>query len=199
MSTEELTPEEIEANWTKYRTMLEKLGSRTETALTMVTALEERLCLAPASGRTDYHNAFPGGLVDHSLRVLGNAAKLCKTFGWDVPKDSLILACLFHDLGKVGDVENDYYVPQDEQWRIDKYGALYKINMEMQYMAVPQRSLFLCQHFGLKLTQDETLAILLHDGQYVEANKDYCFKEPLLADIVALADVIACKQEKGKL
>lgn len=194
-----LTPEEIESNWQRARALLEKLGERSAPALKMVDALGERLALCPASAKRDYHNAFPGGLVDHSLRVLGNAMKVANSFGWKVPKDSLIIACLFHDLGKVGDHENDYYVHQTDQWRADKLGEEYTYNRELQYMTVPDRGIWLCQHFGLKLSQDEMLAIKLNDGQYADENSPYKMKEPLLALVVHMADVVASRQEKGDL
>jgi len=176
---------------------MEKLGDRSEPALALVDHLGERLAMCPASSRKEYHAAFPGGLVDHSLRLLSNALKLCKTFNWEVPKDSLIIGCLLHDLGKVGDHEKDYYVPQDSDWHREKLGEMYKHNKEILYMTVPDRGVWLCQHFGLKLTQDEWLAIKLNDGQYAEENAPYKMKEPLLADVVHLADYISCKQEKN--
>ena len=96
-----MTPEEIEGNWTRFLGLLEKLGDRTAPVMALIGELDERICLAPASRRTAYHSCFPGGLVEHSLRVLGNAFRLCKTFGWQISRDSLILVCLMHDLGKV--------------------------------------------------------------------------------------------------
>ena len=191
-----LSPEDIASNFDKYRSFMEKLGDRSEAALALVDHLGERLALCPASSKKEYHAAFPGGLVDHSLRVLSNALKLTKTFGWDLPKDSLIIGCLLHDLGKVGDHENDYYVPQTDSWRVEKLGEVYTRNQKMQYMTVPHRGVWLCQHFGLKLTQDEFLAIMLNDGQYDEVNAPYKMKEPQLADVVHLADYISTKQEK---
>ncbi len=194
-----LTPEEIESNWRKMLSLLEKLGDRSEPALTMVNAIGERLALCPASAKRDYHNAFAGGLVDHSLRVLGNSMRLAGAFGWKIPRDSLIIACLFHDLGKVGDHESDYYVPQTDSWRVEKLGEEYTYNKDLRYMTVPDRGIFLCQHFGLILKQDELLAIRLNDGQYAEENKAYKLKEPMLADVVHMADLISTKQEKGLL
>jgi len=191
-----LSAEEIEKNYNKYRSLCEKLGERSPAALALVDGLGERLALCPASGKKDYHNSFPGGLVEHSLRVLGNAMKYAKAFEWSLPKDSLIIGCLFHDLGKVGDHEKDYYVPAEE-WRAQKLGELYTYNKDMQYMSVPARGVFLCSHFGLKLTQAETLAILLNDGWIVDENKPYCLKEPLLAHVVMTADYMSTMQEKG--
>jgi hypothetical protein len=191
-----LNPEEITANFEKYRSFLEKLGDRSGPALALVDHLGERLALCPASSKKDYHQAFPGGLVDHSLRVLSNALKLVKAFGWDISKDSLIIGCLFHDLGKCGDESADYYLPQTDSWRVQKLGENYTYNRDMQYMTVPDRGVWLCQHFGLKLTKDEFLAIKLNDGQYADENAPYKMKEPLLTDVVHIADFISTKQEK---
>ena len=191
-----LTPEQIAENFDKYRSLCEKLGDRAESALVLVDSLGERLALCPASSRKDYHSAFPGGLVDHSLRVLTNALKLSKAMGWELPRESLIIGCLFHDLGKVGDHQTDYYVPQDSEWHRDKLGEMYKHNKSLQYMTVPDRGVWLCQHFGLKLTQDEWLSIKLNDGQYAEENALYKMKEPQLVDAVHMADLISTKQEK---
>lgn len=191
-----LTAEEIEENFNKVRSLCSNLGERSVHALNLVDSLGERLALCPASGKKDYHNAFPGGLIDHSLRVLGNAIQLKKTFGWKIPKESLIISCLFHDLGKVGDHKNDYYV-NAEDWQ-QKRGELYGYNKHMQYMSVPHRSVFLCQHYGLILTQDEFLAILLNDGFVIDENKPYCLKEPILAHVVMTADYLSTRQEKNE-
>lgn len=199
ITPQELTAEQIEKNWNRFVGLCGQLGERKEAALRLCDTLEQRLATAPASATVNYHNAFPGGLVDHSLRVLKNAIKLCKTFEWELPKESLIIGCLFHDLGKVGNHENDYYLDQDEIWKIEKYGQLYKYNNDMQYMDVPLRGIFLCQHFGLKLNEAELLAIYLNDGMYVDANKQYGLKEPMLAMVVHQADLISTKQEKGQL
>jgi hypothetical protein len=196
---EELLPEEIEANWNRFISMIDKLGDRRGVVMDLLGVIDERLCLAPASSRVKYHNCFPGGLVDHSLRVLANAFRLSKAFGWKVPRDSLILVCLFHDLGKVGDLDGDMYLSEESGWHRDKLGQLYRYNEEIQFMTHADRSIFLLQHFGVKLSRDEWLAIRLHDGQHVDENKSYSMKEPGLAIIVSLADLIATKQEKGEL
>ena len=196
-----LTPEEISANFDKFRSLCEKLGDRSQSALDMVDKLGEQLAVCPASSRKDYHNCMVGGLVDHSLRVLSNAMKLVKTFGWDVPKDSLIISCLFHDIGKVGlangdGTATDYYVPQESDWHREKLGELYKHNKEMQYMSTQQRSVHMCQAFGLKLKTEEYLSILLNDGFVLDENKPYCLKTPPLTFVVMTADYISTMQEK---
>lgn len=196
--SQQIAPEEIQKNWDKYCSLLAtKLGDRSEAATKMVETLGERLAFCPASARTDYHNAFVGGLVDHSLRVLGNALKITSAFGWNLPKESLVLGALFHDLGKVGDVTDSYYLAQTDNWKVEKYGELYSYNKDMQYMSVSDRTLFLCQHFGVKLTQDEFLTLKLADGHYVDENASYKLKEPTLAVVVHMADLLATREEKG--
>lgn len=193
-----ITPEQIQENWNKFCGIFEKTleGDRLEAARRMLSDLETRLVVCPASGKKSFHNAWPGGLVEHSLRVLSNALTLCKAFGWNLPKDSLVIGSLLHDLGKLGDHKDDYYVPQDSDWHRDKLGEMYKHNPEILYMTVPQRGVWLCQHYGLKLSQDEYLSILLNDGWVLQENKPYCLKEPLLAHVVMTADYIATMQEK---
>jgi hypothetical protein len=198
-----LTAEQIEQNYNKFRSLCEKLGDRSEAALKFVDEMGERLALCPASSRKDYHLAEPGGLVDHSLRVLQNALTYSRGFGWSLPKDSLIIGCLFHDIGKLGVPSNDgnfvdYYIPQDSDWHREKLGEMYKYNKDMMHMKTPQRSVFLCQYYGLHLKTDEYLAILLNDGFVLDENKSYCLKEPLLAHVVMVADYISTRQEKGE-
>lgn len=194
-----LTPEQIHDNWLKTLGLLEKLGDRSKPAINMVESLGERLLMCPATSKANYHNAFPGGLIDHSLRVLSNAIILSRAFSWKIPRESLIIGSLFHDLGKVGDQTQSYYIPQTNQWRREHLGEEYAHNNELPYMTVPDRSLFLCAHYDLKLTYDEFLAIKLNDGQYAPENAPYKLKEPMLADVVHMADLISTKQEKGLL
>jgi len=196
-----LTPEDITSNFDKFRSLCEKLGDRSEAALAMVDTLGEQLALCPASSRKEFHAAYPGGLVEHSLRVLSNAMKLTKAYGWQVSKESLIISCLFHDIGKVGLANDDgtvtdYYVPQDSDWHREKLGEFYKHNKEMQYMSTPQRSVHMCQAFGLKLKMDEYLSILLNDGFVLDENKPYCLKTSPLVFATMTADYISTMQEK---
>lgn len=196
-----LTPEEIEQNWKRFAALCEKTGDRAPAIAKMLEELDERLCLCPASSKTEYHGAFPGGLVDHSLRVLNNVVALNKTYGWNLPKESMIIAALFHDIGKVGlpgkGAENDFYVEQtDPYWR-DKRGEVYTYNNDITYLTTPDRSVFIMQHYGIRLTPDEWLSIKLNDGFVVQDNKPYCLKESPLVFAVQTADYISTMVEKG--
>ena len=194
----ELTPEKIKENYDKFEALCSKLGDRSEPVLALLQHLGDRLALCPASARLEHHSCFPGGLVDHSLRVLQNAYNLMKVYNCQFSKESVIISCLFHDLGKVGDEDNDYYVPNKSDWHRDK-GMLYEYNEKISYMSVPHRSVYLMQKFGVLLSKEEFLSILLNDGQYIEANKTYAMREPVLSMIVHQADAYSTMWEKLNL
>ena len=49
----------------------------------------------------------------------------------------------------------------------------YTHNPKLQYMSVPDRGLWLLQHYGIKVTDKEMIGMRLTDGLYDEANKSY--------------------------
>lgn len=194
----DLTPELIEQNYNKFVSFAMKTGEHRIDALKMFFAhFEERLALCPASSRTYYHLAVPGGLVDHSLRVMKNCNRLMQVYkeNVDFSQEEMIMSCLFHDIGKLGDVDNERYVAQTNDWKV-KQGQVYDYNPLLKYMTTSQMGLFLMQHFEIKLSYNEYMSILLNDGPIVEENRTYAMKEPLLAILVHQADRMACEQEK---
>jgi hypothetical protein len=87
------------------------------------------------------------------------------------------------EVGKVGDMENNYFVPTKEKWKIDK-GQYYDYNENISFMRVPHRSLFLTKEFSIPLSSDEYLAILLSDGNKEEGVAAYRYREPKLATLL---------------
>ncbi len=193
-----LSEEQLVANFEKYSSLLVQTGEhRKEQIQALLDKLGDRLATCPASSRKEYHNCFAGGLVDHSLRVLKNCTRLMKVspdvFG-SIPEESVVFAALFHDLGKVGDLENDRYLPQTNNYYRDK-GNLFEHNRAV----VPSNthaSLFLLQHFDVKMTYPEWEAILLNDGSVTDDGRMYCMKESALTLLVQTADRLSCEQEK---
>jgi len=161
--------------------------------------LGERFFEAPASGKLAFHNCMPGGLCEHSLRVYSIFKNLVKSYGdsnWD--EDDILIAGLFHDLGKVGTLDKPYFVPKNSQWHLEKMGMVYESNPELPFMPHAQRSLFLLQHYNVKLNDLVYGAILIHDGQYVDENKPYKMNEGKFAILLHMADRLACEIEKEK-
>lgn len=186
----------MQANWAKFETWINELGDRKDPVKEMLSVFAERACMAPASGRVEFHNAFPGGFIDHSLRVLKYTVDLAATFKVKTSKESLIISSLFHDWGKIGTVENDYYLRQESDWH-RKRGQFYTNNSKIK-MPNAQLGLYTLSQFGIKLSEEEYLAILLNDGQYADANKQYAMKEPKLSLLIHMADRWATQCEKQR-
>jgi hypothetical protein len=87
--------------------------------------------------------------------------------------EELVFSALNHDIGKIGDTENESYIPQTDQWRKDKLGEDYMFNTKVPFASVPDRGLFLLQSHGIFYTFNEMIAIQTHDGLYDEGNKKY--------------------------
>ena len=176
----ELTPEQVQENWDKLIQMINDnfSGERLEKLLKMYDYFEERMCLAPASGKQHFHNAHAGGYVEHVIHVTNLALQIKEV--WEkngatinFTDEELVFAALHHDLGKVGDLADDYYTPNDSEWHRKNQGLIYKHNPNLQFMTVTDRALFLLQHFGIVLSDNEYIGLRLTDGLYEEANKSY--------------------------
>jgi hypothetical protein len=205
-----LTAEQIQDNWNKFLSIIDEHISepRCSELKVFYEKYAERIMLMPASHKKEYHNAFPGGYVDHVLRVVQSALKLNKVWiemGVDTstyPVEELVFAALNHDLGKMGDEQNESYIPQTDQWRKEKLGEDYKFNDRLEYMSVPDRGLHLLMSHGITFSRNEMLAIKLHDGLYDDANKPYLMSwspetkpRTALVFIVHQADLMAARIE----
>jgi hypothetical protein len=114
----------------------------------------------------------------------------------NVKPESIIIATLFHDWGKAGTKDEPYYTHEDSEWHRQR-GKIYNYNSNIK-MTNAQLALFNMSQFGIELTEEEYLAILLNDGQYVTDNESYRMKEPQLALLVHFADRWATQCEKGR-
>lgn len=175
-----LTPEQVSENWERHLKIVDHFISspRKEKVIEMLKDLEDKIILAPASGKEWYHNAFQGGYVDHVNRVVQCAIKtkkLWQEFGTviDFSDEELVFAALFHDLGKIGDGNQEGYLPEQSDWHRKNLGRVYIPNPDLDFMLIQDRSLYLLQKYGITLSQKEYLGIRLHDGIYDDANKSY--------------------------
>ena len=153
--------------------------------------------LCPGSQKEQYHACYPGGLAEHSLNVVRSLRQLAGLWAKDkYSVGTLNFVGLFHDLGKVGDGVEPYYLPHPSEWH-RKQGTLYEINKECVYMPTSERGLYILQRHGIELSSDEWLAIRLNDGMYDETNRRYGMHEPELALLVHMADRWATELEKA--
>ena len=200
--------EEIQKNYDKHLKIIDTyITERKDNVMAMLKHMEETYILAPASGKKWFHNAFPGGYVDHVNRVVEYAVKqmrLYKEMGGsiDFTEEELVFAALFHDLGKIGDGDLPNYLPQTDKWRQDKLSEVYTYNPDLDFMLIPDRSLFILQKFGIPLSKKEFLAIRLHDGVFDKANEAYFFsnvessrQKTSIISVLHAADFLASKVE----
>lgn len=191
----------IERNFSKLLELIEstvKNDQRKEKLLELFNYFGERYAIAPASSRKEYHSAFPGGLCYHSLHVLQWAGKFAGVMAPnEFSNETILTVAVLAPLGKVGSLTEDYYVPLNSDWHAKK-GIFFEANDKLSYMRIPLRSLQLAQHFGINLTEEEYLAILLSEGQNDAANSSYKYREPKLATILSTALAWAQKVEKTK-
>lgn len=203
-----LTAEQIQKNYEKHLNIINHyIGDRKDDIISMIKHMEDNYVMAPASGRSWYHNAFAGGYVDHVNRVVQYAIeqhRLYEKMGGtiDYTEEELVFAALFHDLGKLGDGDDPNYIPQTDKWRRDKLSEMYSYNGELDFMLIPDRSLFILQKFGIKISLKEFLGIRLHDGVFDKANEAYFFsnvessrQKTAIVSVLHSADFLASKIE----
>jgi hypothetical protein len=205
-----LTAEQILENWEEFLGNIETYitGDRKDQLLEFYEKYAERIMMMPAAHKKEYHNAFPGGYVEHVNRVVLGALKLHSVWeemGVDASTysvEELVFSAINHDLGKMGDENNEAYIPQDDNWRREKLGEDYKFNDRLEYMSVPDRGIHMLMSNGIMMTRNEWLAIKLHDGLYDDANKSYLMSwspetkpRTSLIHIIHQADLMAARIE----
>jgi hypothetical protein len=156
----------------------------------MFKTVEARFFKAPASSKVSWHSCFEGGLAYHSCFVIDNMLKLYEALTLGVtdvvvpPKDSVILVGFAHDLGKIGDAENPYYFPQENEWRRTNLGERYTYNYDLVPMSVPQRALWWLQMYNVALTDLEYEAMIGHESD----DKRFIYSSNPLLYLLKFAD-----------
>jgi len=186
----------------KYNALFEKLADRKEQIMKFKSFLESETCWLTSPASTRFHLNIEHGLLLHSVGVTYNALKIKKLLAPDISDESIVIAALFHDLGKIGLPGKPYYLPNDNKWEIQKRGITYKINPDIVTMNIAVRSLYLISKH-LLLTEMEAQAIVSHDGIYPVRggvnNLDYHHNECRLQMIIHFADKwTAAVEEEGR-
>lgn len=199
--------DDIVKQYETLRELVKKHATEDQVAniLSMFDDFEERITSSPASGRLNYHNCFVGGFLDHVLRVQETAFKcksLLKSMNIKIncSDSDIFFAAVFHDWGKLGTVDEPYYIQQTSSWHQEKLGEYWKHNDKLDYMSVTDRALFTLQSYDIKVNQNVWKAIKLSDGVFDDGNGSY-YKRPSESDdilyyIVHWADWMSTVVEK---
>lgn len=197
--------------YARYREYINvEFPTRRDAINRMTDHYEDRLLTAPASSTDHYHNTFPGGYLDHVLRVVEYTEltyKMWKHVGMDLSNftlEEMRFSALFHDLGKLGlpGDNGEVYQPNTSDWHVKNMGKIYNVNPDVPFALAQDNSLYILQHFGIQMSQVEFYAIRVHDGPYDDANKAYWINNGLpmkfrnnLPFILHQADSMAARWE----
>jgi len=124
--------------------------------------------------------------------------KLRQTLAPEISEESCVIVGLLHDAGKIGMPGKPRYLKNDNEWEIKKRGMTYKINPEEVYLGLAARSLYLITKY-IPLSDSEAQAILYHDGQYVESNREAAHHEMPLTLLAHFADLWTARVLEGAL
>lgn len=162
---------------------------------------------SPCSGQ--YHLAKEGGLVEHSYNVFCVASDLSFLLCKDAEPlsekntNALIICCLLHDIGKMGQFGKLGYVPnmikdgrptkaEPEQKYKQSADKPFKANPDLLYLDHEVRSVAIISRF-IDLTEEEQQAILWHNGLYGSFKYQIPGKETPLYMILHFADMWASR------
>jgi hypothetical protein len=185
-----ITKEKIIANTKRYLETAkgEKFGFMTPE---LEELLGEEFITAPASAMLKLHNAFEGGLIDHIIRVMGHAYNINNGMvdNLKVPMKSLIKVVYLHQIGKA-----KLFIPNKSEWHKTNLGKMYEYNEDLPSMSVGERSVIYSMSSGIKLTDDEFIAIINHDKV---DNLQSEWHNSIVGDILKCAIRLAIIEEKS--
>ncbi len=183
-----ITEDKILKNTEKYFKTAEAHGFMNDSLLDF---LGQEFIKAPASTRSDLHNAFEGGLISHLLTTTKYAISINGVLpeALRVDKVSLIKVSLLHQIGKA-----KLYVAEDK-WHQDR-GMMYKFNNDLVSMSVGERSAIYALSNGVTLSEEEYQAIINYDKD--DSDKQAKWHSSTLGVILRQANELAILEEKSK-
>lgn len=171
----------------RYEALKNKVLKRKKEFDAFIKMLESETSWLTSPASTKFHLNNEGGLLEHSVGVCENLLKIKDILAPQLSEESCVIVGLLHDVGKIGMPGKSRYLRSTDEWRIKKLNEKYTINPEETYMNLAARSLYLITKY-IPLSESEAQAILYHDGQYIDANKEVAHHEAPLTLLVQFAD-----------
>jgi len=175
-----INQEQMDNNWKELMRIIDDYfdDAQFDNIMKLHKDFEDEYKTAPASGRPNYHNCFKGGYLDHVLHVIKNSLMIKKQYEANgvksIHSDSdVVLAAMFHDLGKLGDGTQPYYKFQTDEWRRKKLNEWYTHNKDLDFMTVHDRALWILAKYNVDLNPHVYKAIICADGLFDSAAETY--------------------------
>ena len=144
-----------------YQLFLKKLNEIGVDTTLMDEKMGSKIINATFSITNEYGLAYDGSLINTVLRVITPyAIKLNNLLpeSMQVDQKSIIKVCLLSHISKC-----EMFIPNDNQWEIEKRGLLYKYAKSDLAFKMGMRSLILAQDLGIKFTPQEIEALTIMD------------------------------------
>jgi hypothetical protein len=171
----------------RYEVLKAKVVKRKQGFDAFINMLEKDTSWLMSPASTKFHLNKEGGLLEHSVGVAETLLRLRELLAQQISEESCVIVGLLHDCGKIGMPGKPRYLPNDNAWEIRNRNMTYKVSPNQVEMGLAARSLYLITKY-IPLSDSEAQAILYHDGQYIEANKEIAHKETPLTLLVQFAD-----------
>ena len=176
----------------------EKYGEKAESICLPVIRWLETTDFFEAPASTRYHEPYPGGLVEHTLRVYNNMVELLKIAPFNACNVADATLCvLVHDWCKIGLYKRDFRNVKNPQTGVWEQVPIYQ---KVEYNPVPlghgAASLYMAQRF-FHMPMELATAVRWHMGEYHLANEErselHTANEyhPLVL-LIQFADRLAC-------
>lgn len=160
--------DKIMTQFERYCNLLNKVFPQ-ESVESFLEDFAERLALCPRGLEKDA-GGTPGALIEFSL----NVAQKSKEYSNNTPEvKSAVRVALVHELGRLGDLDEELYYTQDSSWHQEKLNQYYKYNKSCTKMNLGHRALYLLQKYKFDLTQDEWISIAISQGLHMPENAFY--------------------------
>lgn len=183
-----LTEEKINANYTGYVSKLKKYGCYTEK---LEKDVEFNKLLSKATYATVQESgcAYEGSLVEMITRIAVIAFNINNQLHEPirVPVESLIKVCYLHQIAKALMITKN-----ETEWETKK-GKLFTFTKNLPALKTGEYSIFICNEYGIKLTEEEFEAILAIDKSDDVQVKYY---GNLISQILKSSIELACSEKK---
>lgn len=191
-----LTPEKINLNYITFCNKLKKYNCYSEQ---MINEIGEQLKDCSFSMNDDSGSAYQGSMIDIVLNHLCSVAYNINevVFGptgkfnsMRVNPDMLMRVLLLQHIAKA-----EMFVNTRDTWKVKK-GMLYEFNTNLKaLLKLGERSLYLCQKYGIELAEEEYEAIRIIDKS--EDDKIMFYINPLCS-IVKMANQFVAVEMRQK-
>lgn len=143
--------------WEIYDTYITRAGSKELKEWLLTTDIDT----APASTR--FHEAYRGGLSEHSVNVFNELVRLLKAYPeLRITAETAAIVSLLHDVCKVNCYKTEYRNKKDEYGKWIQV-PVYTFQEDFAFGGHGSKSVYLIQKY-MKLTDQEAVAINCHMG-----------------------------------